>query len=334
MLANALHLAQRYRYSTLMTKVEELRKLAFAYAHCKEERLRKRDLKLAHYTSADAAVKIILNKSIWLRNASNMNDYLEIQHGSDCLKTALQEHSTRFRAALEPLGEGYALSILESLNSANYNARNHTYLTSLSEHQPNDTMGRLSMWRAYGGPIAGVALVFNPIFLGFDSSDLATWTSPILYGDSTRFSAEFLRVVQNIEANRELLLDVGQNEVRNILFDVLQFAILSAKHKGFQEEREWRLIHSPHDMASEFVRPTFASIGGIPEQVYHLPLEDPIKGQRPDFSLDKLIHRVIIGPCRNPILIGNTIKEALREAGVNDPAERIHLSLIPLRQQG
>lgn len=315
-----------------MTDVDDLSALAFPYEEMKGRRLRKRNLKLAHYTTADTAVKIIRGGSIWLRNASNMNDYREVQHGSDCLKKALRDHGQMFVETLDVFGVGFANSILQSLDSADFNARFHTYLTCVSEHLATDTTGRLSMWRAYGGPIAGVALVFDPLFLDFESSDLAVWSSPVLYGDDERFSVQFLNVLDNLRSNRELMQRVGPDTVRNIVLNALKFGILTTKHVGFQEEREWRLIHMPRDMASAIVQPTFQSIGGAPEQVYHLPLKDEF-GRRPDYNLDKLLHRVIIGPCQNVIQIASTIEDALREVGVTDPADRISLSLIPLRQR-
>ena len=129
--------------------------LLFPYAEAKGRRLRKRGLKFAHYTTADTAVKIIRGKDVWLRNVSNMNDYMEVQHGSACLGKALQAHGPLFMEALAPLGDGLAESILQSLDAMDFNARFHTYLISLSEHPADDKVGKLSMWRAYGGANRG-----------------------------------------------------------------------------------------------------------------------------------------------------------------------------------
>ncbi|WP_396642869.1 hypothetical protein [Methylomonas sp. 2B] len=45
-------------------------------------------LRFAHYTSADAAMNIIKNREIWLRNVQCMNDYMEVRHGIECLAKA------------------------------------------------------------------------------------------------------------------------------------------------------------------------------------------------------------------------------------------------------
>lgn len=148
-----------------------------------------------------------------------MNDYMEVQHGSEGLKRALRDHGKRFSQSVEPLGEGFAQSVLQVLDEAQYNAHFHTYLLSFSEHLANDAVGRLSMWRAYGGPVAGVALVLNPIFLEFDSTDLAVWSSPVLYGDEERFSAEFLRIIEKLEVHRDLIMRAGKDVVRGKLIN-------------------------------------------------------------------------------------------------------------------
>ena len=44
--------------------------------------------RLVHYTSAEAAYRIISNRQVWLRNAHLMNDYSEMRHGLACLQNA------------------------------------------------------------------------------------------------------------------------------------------------------------------------------------------------------------------------------------------------------
>jgi hypothetical protein len=40
---------------------------------------------LVHYTSAENAINIIKSKTFWMRNTRCMNDYMEVEHGCDCL---------------------------------------------------------------------------------------------------------------------------------------------------------------------------------------------------------------------------------------------------------
>ncbi|MEJ0089912.1 MAG: hypothetical protein WDM80_09235 [Limisphaerales bacterium] len=41
--------------------------------------------RFVHYTSAEAALKIITQKRLWMRNAACMADYREVQHGFEIL---------------------------------------------------------------------------------------------------------------------------------------------------------------------------------------------------------------------------------------------------------
>ena len=45
-------------------------------------------LRLVHYTSVENAYRIITGRQVWLRNASMMNDFSEIEHGISCLNAA------------------------------------------------------------------------------------------------------------------------------------------------------------------------------------------------------------------------------------------------------
>jgi hypothetical protein len=42
-------------------------------------------LRFVHYTSAEAALKIIHSKRLWMRNTTCMSDYREVLHGYDML---------------------------------------------------------------------------------------------------------------------------------------------------------------------------------------------------------------------------------------------------------
>src|SRR6266849_6608847 len=50
-------------------------------------------IRFAHYTSAEAALKIIKSKRIWMRNTTCMSDYREVQHGFDILRKFFSDKS-------------------------------------------------------------------------------------------------------------------------------------------------------------------------------------------------------------------------------------------------
>src|SRR5712664_1310320 len=44
-------------------------------------------IRFVHYTSAEAALKIIRSKRMWMRNTTCMTDYREVQHGLKIIET-------------------------------------------------------------------------------------------------------------------------------------------------------------------------------------------------------------------------------------------------------
>jgi hypothetical protein len=130
-------------------------------------------LRFVHYTSAEAALSIIRTKRFWMRNAMCMADYREVQHGFDIFNRFFSDQAKRngFIAALDASAQGAALDAISTFNQHWNSIRFDTYITSVSEHDRNeDSHGRLSMWRGFGGNAARIAMVFNiPWFSGVSS---------------------------------------------------------------------------------------------------------------------------------------------------------------------
>ena len=64
--------------------------------------------RFVHYTSADAALKIIKSKRVWMRNTTCMSDYREVQHGYDVLTKVFATNGNfgRFQSALDAFVPG------------------------------------------------------------------------------------------------------------------------------------------------------------------------------------------------------------------------------------
>src|SRR5713101_8126431 len=52
--------------------------------------------RFVHYTSAEAALKIIKSKRLWMRNTTCMSDYSEVLHGFEILSKVLKEKEMEF----------------------------------------------------------------------------------------------------------------------------------------------------------------------------------------------------------------------------------------------
>ncbi|QDO99328.1 DUF2971 domain-containing protein [Ferrovibrio terrae] len=219
----------------------------FPYMHNRQAEVQKRNGRFVHYTNADAAMSILRNKEVWMRNSTCMNDIMEVEHGMNCVAAAYNKGSNgkRFQVALDHLFDGLSKELQTFYNDWRDRLRTSTYFTCFSEHyDTEDTFGRLSMWRGYGGG-TGVAFVMNAAPFFNESDVFHAYTSPVAYLSDSEFDAEFKIVVDGIEENIDLLRPYGREAIKNMAFNMLMFAALCTKHPGFWEEREWRILFNP-----------------------------------------------------------------------------------------
>jgi hypothetical protein len=110
--------------------------------------------RFVHYTTAEAALEIIKTKRFWMRNALCMADYREVQHGFDILRGFFADKSNAeaFYNAIDLCSPGAAKEVVDHFDRWLPDIRCNTYLACLSKHHDSeDTHGRLSMWRGFGG---------------------------------------------------------------------------------------------------------------------------------------------------------------------------------------
>jgi hypothetical protein len=310
-------------------------KLMYQHVSLRIDGLKAENRKIAHYTSAENAMNIIIGKTIWLRNASLMNDFMEIQYGRDRLSAVLKKRQDEITTLLNRAHDGLSADVTDWLEQVDSILKEQTYLTSFAEHPADDKLGKLSMWRAYGGSVAGVALVFNTDLFESDHhiNSLATSLHPVIYGPE-QFATCFDNLISELQCNSNLLRQVPLDRAKSIVFHTFKDLVLTTKHPGFAEEEEWRIIHSPFMFSSAFVMPSTQTIGGVPQVIHEIQLRNQGGLNLPEIELDRLIHRVIIGPCQYPAQVAFALAEALTSAGVANSRSRINISDIPVRQRG
>ena len=308
------------------------RAIFFPYVAQRKAQLAQANIRLAHYCAAESAVSIIRNQEIWMRSAAVMNDSSEVEYGMQLLLHAYQQDAgAQFKAAIDDVFPSTLREVTEFFDSYRWELRGETYLTSVSEHHPRENeLGRLSMWRSYGGS-AGVALVLRPEAISFPDEPLAGFALPVLYADQEMFERTLRGVTQGILQARDFIRERGQAWFLEWLHFMLRSLVLSTKHPGFAEEREWRVIHSPATVASGFLQREIVTIAGVPQIVYKIPLREPAHPGGPGLNIASLIERVIIGPTQHPAVMGEAFAALLADAGVADAKERIGVSAIPLR---
>lgn len=293
------------------------------------------DKRLVHYTSAEAAYRIITTGQIWLRNAQVMNDFSEIAYGIKCLTEAWRsEGGKALQGMLERIKEGLNVDLAALFDGHADELRQNTFIISLSEHGggEEDRYGRLSMWRAYGRR-SGVALLLNNTAFTADTTEMHVFSSPVFYKDIDAFVGWFTEWANKIIAAEKDLKSLEPDKIKNLFFLVFRSFALCTKHPGFAEEKEWRIFYSAtFGGQSEWIEPSIEIVNGTPQRLMRLHLKDaPAKGII-GVAPHTLLNGVIIGPCEYPYQVRDAIASALQQVGILNPIEMISTSLIPLRQ--
>ncbi len=184
------------------------------------------------------------------------------------------------------------------------------------------------MWRAFGGTLAKVALVFRvPAYSG-GAEQLNIIFSPVAYMNEKEVHETFSTVIENIKANVDFLRTLDKQIVVANVFHMLLVGVTCLKHEGFKEEREWRAIYTPKRTVSPLMISSTEVIGGVPQIIYQIPLDGSAS---PELDLVSMFDRLIIGPSPYPWAMYDAFGDALAKGGVADAVTRVCVSGIPLR---
>lgn len=295
--------------------------------------------KFAHYTSAQTAMAILTankveDRCLWLRNATEMNDFSEVSFGQQMLMRSFQNRELQdsFLASINDIDPGIG-NAFKLMGDEFESIRLNTYLLSLSLHKELELeIGQLSMWRAYGGN-ANVCLVFNTDAFVNEQDAYSVNIAPVDYRGAIGVTQELFRMRDAMIHHKDALKDIDPDTLSYNLKYALDIMLLSTKHPGFREENEWRIIYRPPghpnvpDVPSKVV-----CVDGIVQTVFYLPMIDvPEKGIT-KANLNDLLSHIIIGPTPNEVVVSNAFVRLLAEAGVNHPEQRVLVSGIPLRR--
>jgi hypothetical protein len=67
--------------------------------------------RFVHYTSADAAMSMIRNKEVWMRKASMMNDFSEVEYGIELIIKSYKKEPRILKNAIEQAFEGLSYDV-------------------------------------------------------------------------------------------------------------------------------------------------------------------------------------------------------------------------------
>lgn len=293
--------------------------------------------RLAHYTTAENALRILKGKQVWLRNVRFMNDFSEVDHGLDMLRRFFDPKEkdigrAALFAALNDIKPNLIDDAINQFNDIVDKIANQTFITCLSHHDVSeDHTGRLSMWRGYGRGAAPVAIVIKTHTFTRFTDEIGVFSMPAIYQRPDAFYQIMKELPDRIKQNEEFLRGVEESWLSHIVVQMLIAYAIAQKHPGFAEEQEWRILHilgyHPLGMLEQDVE----SVGGTPQTVLKLPLENPADLPDAAISVPELLDRIIVGPAEFPDGIAEGLVAVLKKLGVPNSDGKVMVSDIPLR---
>lgn len=262
-----------------------------------------------------------------------MNDFLEVEHGFECLNAAYKSPAGKaLSAAMDFHYPGLSQEAVTAFNSWLPGIRGETYITCFSEHMDHeDEHGRLSMWRAYGGD-SGVALVIKPDVMFMQNQAVGLIASPVVYWNQEDVETELHKVADRINSSPDFVRSLGREQAKAVAFSMFRFAVLCTKHPGFAEEREWRVISSPLMDTSPLLTPSLEVVKGVPQQIQKIGFSNHPELNIHGLELGELLDRVIVGPTEYPFAIHGALRTLVDSVAASEPAISVAVSRIPLRQ--
>lgn len=291
---------------------------------------------LAHYTTLATLEKMLTSNEVWFSNPLFMNDLEEIRYGILNGVALMREHQG-IRAALSIGGQHQLFTrqldgLLERFGTEHLY---DTYVFCTTEHDPNDTDGLLSQWRAYGANGNGAALVLDTSKFTQKPGSGPLVLAEVHYGTHQqrlnwlREKADMVATILSttpVPIESTTFLALG-------LFERIKLFALFSKHIGFAEEREWRFVYL-RDRDAEKKYDFMFSYHNGPRGI-EPKLKFPIRAvpgvTADDLSFQKLTASIILGPTTSSPLALAAVKRMLTEANKSELVPLLRASSIPLR---
>lgn len=289
--------------------------------------------KLAHYTSLQVLESILKNDELWLSHPLLMNDTDEMRWGIIEGQKEFTKHqglaeACRTKERYQTLQAGFDENLVNYLHSHSRNV----YVACFCVHEKEDEEdGLLSMWRAYGANGEGVAIVFDTAKLDAQE-DAPLILAPVSYLSSDarrKWITDQLDMLSTLIRENEPSEDELESAAADFLERLKVFSLFT-KHKGFSEEREWRLIYMSDRDNGERYKPMISYLAtgrGIhPKLKLKLQGEDAVP-----LGVSDLVDTILLGPAIAGPLSEMATASMLQSVGKAEMKDRIRRSSTPFR---
>lgn len=279
---------------------------------------------LYHYTTLSGFKGIIDTKGFWASDNRYLNDSQEVSHGRE-LAVQVLDHKIK-KTHFDPFHR-----VLKVVRDAMHDIpKTGQLIVCFSKARDS-----LEQWRGYGEDI-GVCIRIGELF------DISTQpeAQPVFFApDQLPFDVKYmgrskvvtiLSVIQRFSeeyaCDRQVMNnfwpDDHDEQYVEYLIRQLEFHAMTFKHVSFSEEKEVRIV-IPHSYADKFD-------GGLQFRINKFGLIPYVcTGDRVGMKGILPIKEIIIGPCQNDELIGESVASFLKHRGYQDVD--VTLSQVPYR---
>lgn len=271
---------------------------------------------LFHYTTIGGAYGILSSDTLWMTKIRYLDDTSELEIGIATFHEVLDE-------LLRQPAPKDELELLQAVKAGLGSfASSNICVASFCEHGD-----LLSQWRWYGEGGRGVSIgVSSHVLRGMAKMAINLWKC--LYEEASHRELLLALVDRLLEAYRAERASSARRSakeanhylIQRFLVSFLQIAPI-IKNPNFAEEREWRLVSLPVELDDDAYG--VCVIGDRIMQRYELRFPRDADGWC------RAIGRVVVGPTKDPELIGEAIAVLCRKNRFECPA--IAYSEIPFR---
>ncbi len=293
---------------------------------------------LAHYTTFQTLEAVLSKEEFWFSCPLFMNDHEEMSFGMNLGRYVFNK-LVGDQNFVEACGGKARADVYRNQMNNLFDAVDQSaldfFVLCFAEHDADNDDGLLSMWRGYGGNGAGAALIIDPTCLPFNEA------SPLIVAKvnymATNEREEW--VVKTVRDAMEFAKDPSfDDEIlkqhAEKLFEVLLLAALLTKHRGFEEEREWRVIYLPYRNPGSPVKEHigYTLVSEKVEPKLKLPIR-PIEEGPETWKFDDLVKKIILGPTHNSAIAMNSACKMLTALKKDAWVSKLVASSIPYRNK-
>jgi len=205
---------------------------------------------LYHYTTGEGLISIISSGELWSTHIACLNDAKELTLALDTFHSLVRTQLEAQRKANNPVPDDveFLLAEIDRRMASVQPQTEGMFVVCFSED--NDD---LSQWRAYAGHEGGYAIEFDAAALRGDGSDW-TFLLKVEYEPEKQhtFIADVLHwtkvfFLDGLQKQRAPSCDEWIAEFLECWTNHVRPFVPYIKHKSFQAEREWRLVHHFRD---------------------------------------------------------------------------------------